>query len=282
MLLANLSEAENSIKANNILQQGGQHAVGSAAMNGSKAYLYLKLPHNSVRAAGKPFPFPSDLLVQPIVLTIELFAPQSVIFVGTGGNATNFPAALAAALVQVKQEMLTDSSDLLARRVDMNTQAYTLPLMHFAQQEVQVPLASGGAAPYAQSVNLTGFRAGEVKSILLWLTPATITPGQALVWPNLRQVVLTYNGEVFSRFDDESNQLWNLVSDEKASAVTSQVLTVAQPPTAAASTAYWTELPFSQVNVAWDRESKLVHGKPKHGWACAATDVEEDPSAPSE
>ena len=124
-----------------------------------------------------------------------------------------------------------------------------------------------------------------MKSILLWLTPTTgvgAAAGQALTWSNLRQVTLTYNGEVFSRFDGESNQLWNLVSDEKASAVTSQALAVADPPTIAASTAYWTELPFSQVNVPYDKESKLLHGKPKHGWACAATDVEEDPSAPSE
>ena len=262
MLLANLSEAENATKRDQILQQGGQNAIGSAAMSGQNAYVYLKLPHNSCRASGKPLPFPSDLLVQPIVITLELFAPQSVIFVGTTGNANNFPASLAAGQLQVKQEMLTDSSDLLARRVDMNQSAYTLPLLHFAQQEVQVPLVSGGAAPYAQSCNLTGFRAGEVKSILLWLTPTTVVPGQALNWPNMSQITLTYNGEVFSRFDAQSNQLWNLISDEKSSSVTTQVLTVAAPPTAAASVGYWTELPFSQVNVAWDRESKLMHGKP--------------------
>jgi hypothetical protein len=257
-LLSNLHDAENATKRDQILQLGGQAAVGSAAMNGQIAYVYLKLPHNSVKASGKPFPFPSDLLVQPIVITVELFSPQSVIFVGTTGNPANFPSQLAAGQMQVKQEMLTDSSDLLSRRVDMNQNAYTLPLLYFQQQEVQVPLV----ASVAQSVNLTGFRAGEVKSILLWLTPSTLVPGQALIWPNLSQVTLTYNGEVFSRFDGQSNQLWNLVSDEKSSSVTSQTLTVAQPPTAAASVAFWTELPFSQVNMGWDRESKLVHGKP--------------------
>lgn len=193
------------------------------------------------------------------MITVELFSPQSVVFLGTGGSVATIPTQLQAAQMSVKQEMLSDSSDLLARRTDMNQNAYTFVLPHFAQQEVQVPLTN---ATVAQSVNLTGFRAGEVKSILLWLTPQTLVAGQALNWPNLGQITLTYNGEVFSRFDGESNQLWNLVSDEKASAVTSQVLTVAAPPTIAASTAYWTELPFSQVNVAWDRESKLVHGKP--------------------
>ena len=201
------------------------------------------------------------------MITVELNSPQSVIFVGTGGNANNFPSQLAAGQLQVKQEMLSDSSDLLARRIDMNQNAYTFPLPYFAQQEVQVPLVAGAS----QSVNLTGFRAGEVQSILLWLTPTTITPGQALVWPNLSQITLTYNGEIFSRFDSQSNQLWNLISDEKSSSVTSQALTVAAPPTAAASVAYWTELPFAQVNMAYDKESKLLHGKPILNAVCNLT-----------
>jgi hypothetical protein len=75
-------------------------------------------------------------------------------------------------------------------------------------------------------------------------------------------VVLTYNGEIFSRFDDQSNQLWNLISDEKSSSVTSAILTAAAPPTSAASVSFWTELPFAQVNMAYDKESKLLHGKP--------------------
>ena len=120
-----------------------------------------------------------------------------------------------------------------------------------------------------------------MKSILLWLTPNSVGTNQAVTWVNLSNVTLTYNGEIFSRFDGQSNQLWNLLSDEKSSSVTSAVLTVGAPPTSAAAVSYWTELPFAQVNMAYDKESKLVHGKPKQEWACAATEVEEDPSAPS-
>jgi hypothetical protein len=178
--------------------------------------------------------------------------------------------------------MLTDSSDLLARRVEMNQNAYTFPLPYFQQQEVLVPLVSGGAAPFAQSVNLTGFRAGEVRSILLWLTPATQPTNQSLIWPSMSQVQLTYNGEVFARYDGTSNQLWSLIGDEKSASVTSSLLTSATPPTAAATVASWVELPFAQINVAYDKESKLVHGKPKQEWACASAEVEEDPSAPSQ
>jgi hypothetical protein len=60
MFLQNLIDAENSTKADAISFVGGNAYVG-AACAGKTAYVYLKLPHNSCRASGKPLPFPSDL-----------------------------------------------------------------------------------------------------------------------------------------------------------------------------------------------------------------------------
>ena len=264
LLLQNLYDAENGPKVDAILAQGGS-ALPAASLSGAQAYVYLKLPHNSCRASGKPLPFPSDLLVQPIVITIELLAASSVFIVQTGGSIGTAPSALGSAQLQVKQEMLTDTSDLLARRVDMNSHAYTFPLPYFCQQETQVQLVAQSAS---QSVNLTGFRAGEVRSILLWLTlNSEQTPGSGSFapakWYPISSVTLTYNGEIFSRFDVGSAALWNLVCDEKASLVNGSFAT----PAAAAGTfapfqSVWLECPFSQVNMAYDKETKLVHGKP--------------------
>ena len=64
------------------------------------------------------------------------------------------PTALANAQLQVKQEMLTDTSDTLARRVDMNSHALTVPLAYFCQQETQLTQLPAGN----QQVNLTGSR----------------------------------------------------------------------------------------------------------------------------
>ena len=96
-------------------------------------------------------------------MTVELFALNSIMTL-QGGNLANAPIALASAQMQVKQEMLTDSSDQLARRVDMNSHAYTFPLPYFAQQETQIQVASSASSLTVQA-NLTGFRAGEVKKI---------------------------------------------------------------------------------------------------------------------
>ena len=65
MLLENLYDAENSDKRDQILALGGSATTTasspSVGAGGQVAYLYPKLPHNSIRAEGKPLPFPSDL-----------------------------------------------------------------------------------------------------------------------------------------------------------------------------------------------------------------------------
>lgn len=60
MFLQNLLDCENSAKADATSVLGGQALQGAACGN-AVANVYLKLPHNSIRANGKPLPFPSDL-----------------------------------------------------------------------------------------------------------------------------------------------------------------------------------------------------------------------------
>jgi len=194
-----------------------------------------------------------------------MFAASSVFIVQTGGSIATAPASLGSAQMQVRQEMLTDTSDLLARRVDMNSHAYTFPLMYFPQQEVQITIPTGQTS---QSVNLTGFRAGEVKEIVLWLTPTNAgqgTPGSGnfnpLQWSLMNNVVLTYNGEIFSRFDGGTGALWNLSANEKSSAY-SQITQVSGSVAQSTASSPWLECPFAQVSVPYDKQMTLIHGKP--------------------
>jgi hypothetical protein len=60
MLAENLLDCENDAKMDQILNLGGGQATGPA-LSGAEGYLYLNLPHCSLRAEGKPLPFPSDL-----------------------------------------------------------------------------------------------------------------------------------------------------------------------------------------------------------------------------
>jgi hypothetical protein len=266
MWLQNVLDAENNPKVDAMLQLGGNAGQG-AALGSAQASVYLKLPHAMCRAQGKPLPFPSDLLVQPLVITVELFSPTAIMTnQGASAPYTAGPTALASAQLQVKQEMLTDSSDLLARRVDMNSHAYTFPLPYFAQQETTVAVTSD-ANNSVNSINLTGFRAGEVKHIVCWLTPAsTSTAGsgnyQPLAWQAMTDIQLTYNGEIFNRFDAGGFQLWNTIEDEKTPVVNGLVNQTFGSVASTTVVSYYARLDLAQVNMGYDRETKLVHGKP--------------------
>ena len=270
--LQNMYEAENGTKRDALSSLGG-NALANTAASGASCSLYLNLPHNSPRVEGKPLPFPSDLLTQPIVITIQMndpgaLSPAGPWVPGASGSAT-IAAPLASAQMQVRQEMMADSADLLARRVDMNTHAYTFPLKYFPQQQVSINLASSAAV---QTVNLTGFRAGEVQKILMFLTRRgdagssggtggnSVAQNGLLYWLPISNITLTYNGEIFYRADGNSNQLWNLVNDTKTGAVNGALLNTSG--TWGAGLSYWVEMPFSQAAVPYDKEVKLLGGKP--------------------
>ena len=263
MLAENLLDCENDAKKDQLVNLGGAAGTG-AALSGAEAYLYINLPHCSPRAEGKPLPFPSDLLTQPITITIEM-NPISSVFGFITGQTTGKPTQLAEAELQVNQEYLSDTADLLARRVDMNTHAIAVPLKYFAQQEVTI---SNGLQPsQVNNVTLTGFRAGEVRDIMLWLEPA-FTQGQNVGslgqfnWQPLTDVTLTYNGEIFFTSNGKASQLWNLVEDKKAAAQAMVDITPATGAVASVIQSEWTLVKFSQVDVPRDRMYDLVSGKP--------------------
>jgi hypothetical protein len=115
---------------------------------------------------------------------------------------------------------------------------------------------------------------------VLWFSPTTAggagnaqTPGSGnfnpLYWTAMSDMTLTYNGEIFNRFDAGSYALWNMVEDQKSSTVANYTLFTNGAAGVTQATNVYVKCDFSQVSVPSERESVLVHGKPK-GWACAA------------
>ena len=138
--------------------------------------------------------------------------------------------------------------------------------MYFCQQETTVSFTSD-ANNGLNVLNLTGFRAGEVKSILLWLTPTSLqslSTGnyQPLTWQAMSDVQLTYNGEVFGRFDATSFQLWNTVEDTKIPAVNGLVQANYAAAGVTTVVSPYVRVDFAQVSVPSERDCVLVHGKP--------------------
>ena len=110
---------------------------------------------------------------------------------------------------------------------------------------------------------MESFRAGEVRNILLWLTKnSDAAQFGPLYWQPIKDVTLTYNGEIFYQTTSAESQMWNLIADTKEAGVNLAVPTAANAATLAGDLITWVDVPFAQVNVPYDKESKLVHGKP--------------------
>ena len=255
----------NRTSVDDILAIGGNSAVDQDHANGQTAHVVLTLPHNIPSAVNKANPFPSDLLTQQIQITVEL-NPVSTVYSQTRATAV-VPTLLNSATFQVQQVMLNNQSDALARRVDMAENAYAFPC-EFVQQVQRIPLASSSSS---QSVVLTGFRSGEVKTIQLWLTRSTdqATSGAVprvnnpFAWYAPLDVEMTYAGDIYARYDANSWQLFNLINGNKTPIVDNVFLTQAGGAyTEGASSSYWVELPFAQTLEGEGSMNTLVHGKP--------------------
>ena len=160
--------------------------------------------------------------------------------------------------------MLNNQSDALARRVDMAQNAYAFPCT-FVQQVQRINLNSSASS---QSVVLTGFRSGEVKSIHCWLTrtsdvagsPAAGQVNNPFYWELPSSVQMLYAGDIYARYDNFSSPLWNLINGDKAPAFNNVYVTpTTTVQTPSALLAQWVELPFAQTLVDEDSHLSLIH-----------------------
>jgi len=265
-------KSANGSARDDILALGGSalSAAGLAA-GPNFAYVWLSLPHTTPTAEGKLPPFPSDLLTQQIQITVELYPVPEIFSVAAGSSGT-IPTSLLSAEFQVQQVLFENQGDALARRVDMTTNALSYPI-EFVQQEVQIPVTVGVSPDVStKTVTLTGFRSGEVKNIQAWmtrdadLTGAVVNPFR---WIAPENIVMTYAGEVYARFDAGSSKLWNLVNGRLTPGLNdvtlvdngagggAGVITITTP-----SLDQWVELPFGQSFDPVTAHSMYMAGKP--------------------
>jgi hypothetical protein len=262
-----LRKTPNGMARDDLLALGGSAAAGGAAAQGDfavpqRAYVWLSLPHTMPSADGKLPPLPTDLLTQQVQITVELNSIPSI-FSEAAGAAGTPPSSLSFAEFQVQQVILENQGDALARRVDMTSHALSYPI-EFTQQEVIIPLANATA----QAVTLTGFRSGEVRNIQVWITKDADTTG-AIVnpfkWYAPEDMVMTYAGEVYARFDKGSGALWNLVNGVQSPAVNEVLTADAGGGAASITTPFlgrWMELPFAQTFEDITAHTTYTAGKP--------------------
>jgi len=259
-----LRKAPNGFARDDLFALGGQALNNAQLLAGSaSAYVWLPLPHCIPSADGKLPPIPSDLLTQQIQITVELIQPITTVYSKISVSGPGPLSSLQAGQFAVQQVLLENQGDALARRVDMSTHALSYPV-NFTQQEVTIPLGTQ-AAGTSVAATLTGFRSGEVRNIQLWITADADTPGASgqynpFSWYAPENVIMTYAGEIFSRFDGGSGPLWNLVNGRIAPQV-NDVVTLSTGATQACVD-QWLECPFGQSYDALTAHSMYVSGKP--------------------
>jgi hypothetical protein len=281
--IENLREMPNPTTRDKLFELGGALMLGNATAGAGDfagdnlyAYAYINLPHNSPNGSlAKPNPFPSEMLSQPIVITCELNALPSIFSTAVAsGSLAGAPTALEDAWFQVKQVHAKDRGELMVSMAD-RSKAYSFPTKCFYQNEITVgipalnPSAQPGT-PAETQVLLTGFRAGEVRSIIMWLTEdgdINPTPGAPYVknFTNFalpHDVQILYNGTVYYDAQATSSQFWNLVSAETPAQLQATVLSInAGAIVATPKVASWVEIPFSQVYEQLSGSHMYVAGK---------------------
>lgn len=265
-----LRKTPNGTSRDDMLALGGEAVAAAAAGAGDfsvarRAYVWLPLPHTIPTAEGKLPPLPSDLLTQQIQITVELLPLSSIFSVAVGATPT-LPSGLSSASFQVQQVLLENQGDALSARTSMADHYITYPI-EFTQQEVVIGGLSN-VSNSAQTVTLTGFRSGECKNIHVWLTRDADMSGvikNPFAWYAPEDVVMTYAGEVFARFDKGSGALWNLVNGRIAPAANDVRVTDAGGGVCAVTSPAldaWLELPFAQTYDALTAHSMYTAGKP--------------------
>lgn len=261
-----LRDQTSRASCDDLVNLGGNFATGSDLQNTQVANVVLRLPHASASGVNKSLPFPTDCLTQQVQLIVEL-NPVASVWTNVGTLPT--PSSLSSASFQAQQIMFNNMGDALARRVDLSTKAYAFPC-EFVQQKTQIDLQN---STNPQAVVLTGFRAGSVKSIQVWLSDkadlVTSSTGSqtgynANKWYAPSSVEMLYAGDVYARYNNGVGQLFNLINGNKSSAFDLAQVNVGAGPSLSPPTPFlsqWLELPFAQPLVDDDAHYILMHGR---------------------
>lgn len=280
MLIENLREMPNPTTRDQLFQLGGAlmtTVAGANAFAGDNlsAYAYINLPHNSPNGSlSKPNPFPTELIGQPIVVTLELnYLPAIFSSNNALGDVSDAPKELESAYFQVRQIHAKDAGELMTMPGGRSV-AYSFPTKAFYQNEIQVQVGGGGAVipgvPVKHQVLLTGFRNGEVRSIFMWVTKnSDVSPaGGAPFVKNFtsfvlpKDIELLYNGTVYYRALGGASQMWSLITTETPPVLQDTRLSIAGGAIGAVSTpANWVEIPFSQIYEQLSGSHMYVAGK---------------------
>lgn len=221
-----LYDCENQSKVDDLLSLGGQALTNAQLQSPTldvglrSAHVFLKLPHNTPSAQEQTLGLPTDLLSSPVQIVVRL-KPANGFFVPVGGAGVPIgvtPLGLESGKVNYRQIHMTNQSNLLSRRANMNEEALSYPLKYFPNTTFRTAasVVAGGTA----QLNLTGFRSGSVGDIIMWITTKDdAANGRCFNFVTPLAVEVKVNGLIYFTSYNKSNQLWNLIDNKHSSSV---------------------------------------------------------------
>ena len=260
LLARNLRLARTQSQRDSLLQLGGSECKVSADFaDDVNAYIPLSL----WTATGEDelnLPLPSDLLSQQVQVTVQLKPSSAFWHLADGGSPSAIPSAFDVAYFQVQQVQMKDRGMALANRVNMDTEMYSMALPTFDQFEAKFQLSGNGGANLQQPVVLTGFRAGEVKKVQIYMTLNSDVANPNRLYPP-KAVQMLYAGQIYANYQNGSSAIFNLINGTAPAAVNQSLLASAAGVWSSTPVlSQWCELPLAQ-HTGSDYESDiLAHG----------------------
>jgi hypothetical protein len=198
----------------------------------------------------KKLPYDSGLVNQPLQVILYWNDPSQVI---TGAGAAAYLAAnpsFQEGYFQVRQGRFTNMVDSLKDEMIRNPGLiYSYPFVY--QQSFQSDVTASDAVS-RMTVNLTGFRSGEVVSIVVGVVDKTnnidaATGKNPLYFREITSVRLVYNGQIFFLSDDaKSWRLQTLQQQMAASYFNSDIVNAGSTAITSNARVFLLEMPFSQ------------------------------------
>ena len=200
-----MRDADTDAKRLQVLRLAGEEITDGPADDAPVAHLPLPLPWSCIRYMTEQVGFDTALVNQNIRIVLRL-ARADEIFSGSGV----YPTAMSRAYVQIRQLEFKDPSQEVVRS-SMLSNPTALYSYHFNYpQPNQSPIFTGSADPN-QPVTLTlqGFQSGNLKNIVFMLQDvAQVAAGTGarnpLYYVPMKQLEVTWNGQVLMRNDEES------------------------------------------------------------------------------
>lgn len=244
-MLETLNNCESNEKKDEIIQLAG--GAGGAIAADAWYHAHISVPWSNIRAIMRKKPIDSTLGTQPIRIVLYLRNNTDLYYATTG--TPTIPTALVAGQFQIRQGQCMDRQHHLQLRtleqgasgMEMKQNYYSYP---FSFYQSFISPAFTGATSSPVTVNLTGFRKGELRSIIFGLYKSTELVSPATSARNIVKtsepgnLELLFNGNQLYRAIADSWKLLHLEEDRIPNWMRTTV--------GSATRYYWLEMPMSQ------------------------------------